>query len=427
MDKVSKSSKNITAFGGLNFIFKAMNNFDLPAFLDKEIGCRNPRAKYSYSDIVLSLFGNVVCNGSYISDLEVFKYKYINQFFSKIPSPDTIEYACQALKTQTIVEKTITDLVHQINYNTKLNKTLIALCVKTNQLISTNKNYILDFDNVVIENDKQDAKKSYKNTKGYHPNFAFIGRLPVHIENHNGNTPAKYQQKQTLERCFNSLKNNNISIEHFRADSASYQKEVIELVEKNSTYFYVRNIGSDSFSKHCNEIQDWETIEVNYEKREVASTLYAPFGSEKKYRIVVTRTLKKDKQIDALTQSAYTYYGIITNNTLLSKSEIIFFYNQRGDAENSNRFLLNDFNLNHLPFMDLDMNTVFMYLMAMCSILFEWTKIVLVNNDTKNISLKMRVKAVCFQYITVATTFIHHAREKVIKVFSNSDYKILQI
>jgi Transposase DDE domain group 1 len=252
MDKVSKSPKNITAFGGLNFIFKAINNFDLPTFLDKEIGYRNIRAKFSYSDIVLSLFGNALCNGSYISDLEIFKSKFQNQFFSNIPSPDTIEYACQELKTQTIIEKTITDVEHEINYNSKLNKTLIALCVKTNQLVSGNNNYILDFDNVVIENDKQDAKKSYKNTKGYHPNFAFIGRLPVHIENHNGNTPAKYQQKQTLERCFKNLKNNNINIEHFRADSASYQKEVIELVEKNSTNFYIRNISSDSFSKHCN-------------------------------------------------------------------------------------------------------------------------------------------------------------------------------
>lgn len=427
MDKVSKSSKNITAFGGLNFIFKAINNFGIPTFLDKEIGYRNVRAKYSYSDIVLSLFGNAICNGSYISDLEIFKSNFHNQFFNQIPSPDTIEYACQALKTPTMVQTTFTDVVHEVNYNTELNKTLIALCVKTNQLVPTNKNYTLDFDNVVVENNKQDAKKSYKKIKGYHPNFAFIGRLPVHIENHNGNTPAKYQQKQTLERCFKNLKDNNISIEHFRADSASYQKEVIELVEKNSTYFYVRNINSDSFSKHCSQIKDWKNVEINFENREVASAFYAPFGCEKTYRIVVTRSLKKDKQIDALTQSAYNYYGIITNNMELSNSEIILFYNRRGDAENSNRFLLNDFNVHHLPFMDLDMNTVFMYLMAMCSILFEWTKIILVKNKTKNITLKMRVKAICFQYITVATTFITHAREKIIKVFSDKDYKILQI
>jgi hypothetical protein len=83
---------------------------------------------------------------------------------------------------------------------------------------------------VAVETEKQDARKNYKKTNGYHPNFAFIGRLPVHIENHNGNTPAKYKQSETLERCFNNLDANGVKTGHFRADSASYQQSVVELV-----------------------------------------------------------------------------------------------------------------------------------------------------------------------------------------------------
>jgi hypothetical protein len=119
---------------------------------------------------------------------------------------------------------------HQINFNDKLNKSLVALCVKTNQLSKTDDNLIFDFDNVVIENDKQDSKKSYKNTKAYHPSFAFIGRLLVHIESHKGNTPAKYRQDQTHESCFDNLDAHQIKIKHCRADSASYQQKVLELV-----------------------------------------------------------------------------------------------------------------------------------------------------------------------------------------------------
>ncbi len=55
--------------------------------------------------------------------------------------------------------------------------------------------------------------------------------------------------------------------------------------------------------------------------------------------------------------------------------------------------------------------------MAMCSILFDWVKIILVNNKTQKITLGMRVKAVCFHYITVATTFINHARKKYSSFF----------
>jgi hypothetical protein len=427
MDKVIISSKNVTPFGGLNLIYDAVNRKNIPQFIDNTIGFRHVRAKYSYSDVVLSLFGNSLCKGSYISDLKQLKSKYNSQAFSNIPSADTVEYVCQELKKTTIVETTTKGIVHEINFNSDLNNFLVGLCVKTNQLDTKDRKHILDFDNVVVATEKQDARMSFKKIKGYHPNFAFIGRLPVHIENHNGNTPAKYDQSGTLERCFNNLDAHGIKIGHFRADSASYQKTVIELITKRASCFYIRIINSESFKKHCALIEKWETIEVNFEKKEVATTNYTPFQGDKSYRIVVTRSLREDQQIDLLSGCSYNYYGIMTNNVAYSNKEIIEFYNGRGDSENSNRYLLNDFNVHHLPFMDMDMNTVFMYLMAMCSILFEWAKKILVENKTKNIKLNMRVKAICFNYITIASVFINHARQRTLQIFSEQEYKILQI
>jgi Transposase DDE domain group 1 len=427
MDKVTISSRNITPFGGLNLIYNAINKAEIPKFLDNLIGFRNIRAEYSYSDIVLSLFGNSLCQGEYVSDLKQFKEKFRSQCFSKIPSADTVEYACQELKLPNAIELSDFGVEHQINFNDKLNKILVALCVKTKQLSKTDDNLILDFDNVVIENDKQDSKNSYKGFKAYHPSFSFIGRLPVHIENHNGNTPAKYRQDHTLESCFNNLDAHQIKITHFRADSASYQQKVLELVAQRATYFYIRNMNSPSFFAHCGKIENWETVEVNYQKKQVATTIYKPFDGNKQYRIVVTRTLKKEGQTDVFSGQAYNYYGIITNNEVFTNKEVIEFYNDRGDAENSNRYFLNDFNASHLPFPDMDINTVYLYFMAMSSILFEWIKIILVKNKTQGIKINMRVKTVCFNYVAIASTFISHSREKILQVFSNYDYKILQI
>jgi hypothetical protein len=429
MFKVTQSSKNITPFGGLNFIYDAIQRKGLIQFIDKELGSRHVLAHYSYSDILLSLFGNSLCQGEYLSDLQTLKSKFNEQVFGKIPSPDTVEYACQELKTKTIKVASEDDskIIHQINYNNALNKSLVSLAIETRQLKTDNKTYTLDFDNVVVATEKQDAKMSYKGVKGYHPNIAFVGRIPVHIENHNGNTPARYEQAETLKRCFKNLEEQYINIEHFRADSASYQKEVINLVSKKATYFYVRITDFADIRQHCATIKKWETIEINHEEKEVGTTSYCPFGETNSYRIVVTRTKKKTAQIDFESNSAYDYYGIMTNNTALNNKEIIEFYNQRGDAENSNRFLLNDFNLHHLPFPDMCTNTVFMYLMAMCATMFEWTKIILVNNQTEKITLTMRVKALCFNYITVATQFVKHARKTVLHVFSQIEYSILKI
>jgi hypothetical protein len=427
MDEVTKSSKNITPFGGLNFIYHALSHAGIDKFIDKKIGSRNLSAIYSYSDVVLSLLGNTLVQGSFISDLKLLKEKFSDQVFHKIPSPDTVEYVCQELKQPNLIKKGSNGVTHELNYNNKFNEALVSLGVKTKQLNVCEQGYVLDFDNVVIKNGKQDAKLSYKKLKGYHPNIAFIGRIPVHIENHNGNTPARFEQLQTLERCFENLSKHNIKIEHFRADSASYQMDIINGMENWVKYFYIRMLDFEDIRQACAEIKEWKTVRINNEMKEVASILYQPKKCTKAHRIVVTRNKRKDGQIDLLSGTPYTYQGIITNNEQMTEQGVIEFYNNRGDAENSNRFLLNDFNFNHLPFPDMDTNTVYMYLMAMCAILFEWVKTILFKNKAKAITLSMRTKAVCFYYITVASTFINHARKKILKVFSEQEYSILKI
>jgi hypothetical protein len=335
---------------------------------------------------------------------------------------------CQQLKTPTVKKTTDKGVTHLLNYSNDMNKTLVGLAVKTGLLKSGDNGYILDFDNVIIENDKQDALRTYKKTKGYHPNLGFIGRLPVHIENHNGNTPAKYEQKETLERCFDNLDKAGVRISAFRGDSASYQKEVVDLVSKRAVVFYIRLTDCESLRQQCGKVGEWQRVLINNIIKEVATIEYKPFGGKQVYRAVITRTERKDKQADVFSATAYDYYGILTNEWFRTNKEVIECYNQRGDAENSNRYMLGDFNLHHLPFPDMCTNTVYMYLMAMCATLFEWIKTVLVANKAKAIAITMRVKAVCCHYIAVAATYITHAREKILKVFAPANtYCQLQI
>ena len=110
----------------------------MDVFLDNEFGQRYYLCKYFYSDIVLSLLGNSLCNGSYVSDIEYFIDKFIKQFFDKIPSADTVEYACQELKNLTLVTTTPDGIKHQENYCDKKNKTLLSLALFTGVL---EKNY----------------------------------------------------------------------------------------------------------------------------------------------------------------------------------------------------------------------------------------------------------------------------------------------
>src|SRR3990172_2939621 len=126
MYKITQSRKNITPYGGLNFIYQAMHHMGLDKFLDARIGSRSVFAKYSYSNVVYSLFGNSLCQGNFVSDLQTLKEKYSKQVFNKIPSPDTVEYVCQELKTPDIIVQTDNDVLHELNYNNAMNETLVA-------------------------------------------------------------------------------------------------------------------------------------------------------------------------------------------------------------------------------------------------------------------------------------------------------------
>lgn len=426
MHKVKISSENVSPIGGLNFLYDAIFRSGIDKQLDQSIGSRSIFAKYSYSNIVLSLFGLSASQGTFLADIKTLKNKFSNQLFNTIPSADTVEYVCQELKTVTKKIITKDGIEHQINYNARLHEAMVQLSVKTGMLNGNEEN-VLDYDNVVLENEKQDSMYSYKKTRAYHPGIAFIGRIPVYLENHNGNTPAKYQQAESLSCCLSMLDKYKVGVARFRADSAAYQKDIFELMEKRCVNFYIRMMDFDDIRRECGQIKHWKQIELNYQTLEVCSIYYPCCKSNKLYRIVVTRHKRKDQQADLLSGDAYTYQGIVTNDEIAAEKEIIKFYNQRGDAEKSNSYLLNDFNLHHLPFMDLDTNTVYMYLMAMCAIIFEWTKTILVKNQVQGIELVSRTKAVCFNYVMVATHFVKHARQIICKVYSSYTYTPLRI
>jgi hypothetical protein len=428
MLKVKNSNQKITPFGGLTFIDDAIKQKDINQIIDNQLGSRDYRAKFSYSDIVISLLYNSLCNGEFVSDVEYLKENLLDNLKSSVPSPDTIEYVSQELKVKSDIYISDDKVINEVNDNKRLNGLLVELGVHLGLLKADEDDYTLDFDNVVLKTEKQDAKKSFKMCNAYHPNIANIGNTTVYIENRNGNSSAKYGQKKALENCFKTLKNNNIKVNRFRADSASYQKEVIDLVSENANYFYIRNISSQYFRDLCIDENVWEKVEINYEIKEVASIKIKPFKGDKEYRVVVTRTKINCKDEFLFDEHSYNYYGILTNDLISSNLEVILFYNLRGDvSENNNKNLLNDFNMSRLPFMDLDTNTVYMLMMATCSNLFEWIKNVLVENGNALIKTTYRTKRVFMRYICVCAKYVKQARQEILVIFTNKKMTQLKI
>jgi len=417
--KVQQSNQLINPFGGIQFVLKQIKVHGIDTFINEQLGSRGKEKTYSIADGLLGIHYSHLCGGSCVEDINTLNEHIGIHPGLSLPSADTALRIMQELKIQdSIVHNG--DVTHQFNTHDKLNDCLQKLAIKTNTITASDNN-ILDFDNVILDNEKQDAAKTYKMTTGYQPAIASIGRQIVFIEGRGGNTPAAYKMNETLEKCFQQLKNNNIHIEHFRSDSAAYQQTVVEQVEKNCTCFYVRIDDSQNLRDAIKDIpqSNWKQITLNNKKVEVADTPFIPFNGKKAYRAVVQRRKRKDGQFDIFTQSPYTYYAIMTNNETpeATNEYVTQFYNGRGDSERNFDILNNDFNCNRLPFSYLNANLVYLFAAAISFTLFEWIKKIFFNKGVIENTI-MRCKKFLFDFMILPAKWIKTGRQWVYKIFT---------
>jgi hypothetical protein len=291
-------------------------------------------------------------------------------------------------------------------------------------LLKVNKEYDFDYDNQLIPTEKYDSKLSYKMKKGYFPGIASIDDMPVYIENRNGNSNVKYLQEDTLERAYGLLKEEGIKINRSRMDCGSYTKDIVSVVEKNSRYFYIRAQKCADLEEKVREIENWETVIINYKKYEVASIEYYPFGlKDKSYRLVIMREPNKTGQANLFTGDAMKYRSILTDDMQSTEKEAIEYYNQRGRSEKVFDVMNNDFGWNKMPFSFMNENTVFLVAMAMCKNLYKYL-IEKFSKTFKFLKKNFRLKKFIFRFITVAAKWIKRGRQNTLKVYTDKPYKL---
>lgn len=423
--KVTKSGERITPFGGFNFVFNSFKDCGLSDLIDKQLGMRVKTFGFSYSDIFTNHLAIYFNGGDCTEDINDHLRGHLrNVRGMNVCSADTILRGIGELSEDTLFfDNPASGAKHEFNLNPRLNDLMVKALKQTGQLKKDGV-YDLDYDNQVQPTEKYDAEKTYKKTYGYQPGIASIGNLPVYIEGRNGNSPAKYLQTETLGRAFSSLGENGIRIGRFRADSASYQKGVVDVVERNSGSFYIR-------AKRCAKMDDmigsvaqdrWEKIRLGTQEMEVADIRdYRPFGGDKPYRLVVSRIKRRDGQADLFSGEAYTYRGILTNDLRGSNKDTVAFYNARGESERVFDVMNNDFGWAKMPCSFLSGNTAFMIMTAIYANFYSY----LVGEYSKKLPwLKpsYRLKKFIFRFIAVAGKWIRTGRNHVLKLYTAKDY-----
>ena len=254
-----KLSSQINLFGGLNFVFEDFEKIEFDNLLEEYLPSLAPQSQYSWKDIIFSLFGIYFCGGDCIEDIGGnLKHNLANNPFVNVPSPDRILDRLKELSNG--IESCFTKrgiVEHQYSVNNQLCRLNIALLKKMGVL--SQEELTIDYDNTILFNEKLDSKMTFKRGTGYQPGVATINVNHIlYSENRNGNSDAKSFQAETLQRMFIALEEQGIDrISNFRADGASYQFDVVNMINKYVDKLYI-SARISYVNKHFEHIAQWQ-------------------------------------------------------------------------------------------------------------------------------------------------------------------------
>lgn len=422
----------ITPFGGLNFVIAELDKLGIGDLIDKKLPAIGPQSKYNWRDVFYSYWSVFLCGGDCAEDLGGnFRASLSHMPSVAIPSPDRVlERMKQLAEAPTLFDSARSKAVHQFALNSKLNELNLGICKK---LFGSNlQNATVDYDNTICYTEKKDATRTYKFENGYQPGVAFIGQKVVYVENRNGNSTAHVGQADTLKRMFLQLQNQGIKVKRFRADSATYGLEMINVIDQFSDHFYLRARMNQTLEKAISSIKNWHLISNQEDKIYRGETSFTPFKRVvrdtakapelKTYRLVVTKEKRRDGQLNFFTGEACLYSAIITNDFEMTATQIAHFYNQRGAAEKEFDVLKNDFGWNKLPFSFMQQNNVYLLVTAMCRNIYHFL-IGYFSKIVQGLKPTYRIKKFIFRFICIPAKWIKHAGQWQLRLYGNVAFK----
>jgi hypothetical protein len=249
------------------------------------------------------------------------------------------------------------------------------------------KGVTLDIDATEVIANKKEAKWTYKKNKGFMPmvgHIAETGQI-VACDFREGNTPPAKENLEFIHQCQQSLPE-GCFIKALRIDSAGYQTQIIKHCDNNDIDYAIRAVMSAAIKETIESIKEeqWQPlVDKKGKPAELESTYRTTHligDHEKPFTLIIQRKsirgqasldLDADATSDEIVSKGYIYRAIATNKDALSDSQIVHWYNQRGeDSENRIKELKLDFGADTLPCSDFKANELYFLLSALSYNLF---------------------------------------------------------
>ncbi len=363
--KIEITKEKLTAHGGLALMAEFNHGIGLRGLVDKYLPEPGSNRGFAPSVFVDALILMLEGGGKTLEDIRELEHEKNLMKIIKIeniPDPDTVGDWLRRMgtkETEQIGLKGLDKVMGTINHR----------ILKRDSI----KDYTLDADATGITGEKYEAFYTYKGDKGYMPMLGFLyeTKICIYDEFREGNVPPAYEQKEFYIECVKRMPEGK-KIKYYRADSASYQAELINQLEEDKVIFAMTADQDKAVKKEIEKIkeEEWKEPErgCGYE---VAETVHCMNKTKKSFRLVVKREIRRQKDLFEKEED-YFYHAVATNWEEEKKDtyQVLTWHNQRGEAESFNKELKIGFGMEYMPCGESYANAVFFRIGVMAYNLF---------------------------------------------------------
>lgn len=286
----------------------------------------------------------------------------------------------------------------------------------------------LDIDATLSSSEHKAAKKTYKGCRGYMPivgHIAETGQV-VAVDFRQGNVAPATRNLDFIQQSEAGLPA-GVKVAYLRSDAAGYQAKIIDYCINRDIDFAIRakmNAGLKQVIEQQADSEWTPLIDRRGKIIEGESTcriVHTMGKSEHAFTVVVQRKqrdgqltldLEEEATGETLTKGAYIYRAIATDRDALTDSEVIHWYNHRGEhSENRIKELKEDFGAGRMPCGDFDANALYFSLCTLAYNLF-----VLMRKYLPKSFQKQRAKTIRWRLYALAGKVVKHGRKVYLKL-----------
>jgi hypothetical protein len=277
------------------------------------------------------------------------------------------------------------------------------------------KAYTLDADATEIVGEKADAVYTYNGNKGYMPMVGFLYETPVCLcdEFREGNVAPAFGQKEFYLECKRRMPDGK-RIGYYRADSASYQAELLNQLEKDGVKYAITVDQDKAVKGLIVSIREREWKEplrgCGYE---LAETVHCMEKTKKAFRLIIKREVRRQGEL--FEKAGQFFYHAVAVNWLEEEKttgEVLAWHNQRGQAENFNKELKNGMGMDRMPCGQSYANAIFFRIGVIAYNLFIGFKRLACPESW----MKQTIATFRWKMVQVAGRIVKHAGEVVLKL-----------